>query len=326
MGTTPACVPSHHNLIPLIWISVVNMTLRQAPRFTPVEQQIDDLAHQVLAKLPQSGFWGGMVEFLVFGLKQAWACLFGGAMIFLMLATNMFWPEQSILHRYDFLFLAAIGIQIGLIAFKLETWREARIILIFHLVGTIMELFKTQVGSWSYPEASIFHIGAVPLFSGFMYAAVGSYMARIYRIFDIHFDHYPPLWVTLVLASAIYLNFFTHHYLPDMRIGLFVLTGIIYARTMMHYRVHRHWHRMPQLIAFLLVTFFIWLGENAGTFTRTWLYPSQQDGWHPVSLGKFGSWFLLMIISVVLVTLIQRPRKMSQDVKKNSTKNTAVAD
>ena len=42
----------------------------------------------------------------------------------------------------------------------------------FHLVGTVMELFKTHAGSWVYPEASVLHIGAVPLFSGFIGAAV----------------------------------------------------------------------------------------------------------------------------------------------------------
>ena len=71
-----------------------------------------------------------------------------------------------------------------MLAFRLETWREARVILIFHVVGTVMELFKTSAGSWVYPEASLLHIGAVPLFSGFMYAAVGSYIARVWRIFD----------------------------------------------------------------------------------------------------------------------------------------------
>ena len=51
---------------------------------------------------------------------------------------------------------------------------EAKVILAFHLVGTAMELFKTHMGSWEYPEPSLLRIGGVPLFSGFMYAAVGS--------------------------------------------------------------------------------------------------------------------------------------------------------
>jgi uncharacterized membrane protein YoaT (DUF817 family) len=61
----------------------------------------------------------------------------------------------------------------------------------------------------------------------------------------------------------------------------------------------------------VLVTLFIWLAENIGTFTKTWLYPSQRSGWELVSVGKFGSWFLLLIISYTLVALIKTPRALS---------------
>ncbi|MBA8899327.1 hypothetical protein FHW17_000186 [Phyllobacterium sp. P30BS-XVII] len=44
-------------------------------RVTSAEAVIDAAAHRVLARLPQSGICGGLVEFLVFGIKQAWACL-----------------------------------------------------------------------------------------------------------------------------------------------------------------------------------------------------------------------------------------------------------
>ncbi len=100
-------------------------------------------------------------------------------LLFLLLATHFLYPDDAALHRYDFLTIAAVAIQIAMLVLRLETWREARVILIFHVVGTVMELFKTQAGSWTYPEASVLHIGAVPLFSGFMYAAVGSYIARV---------------------------------------------------------------------------------------------------------------------------------------------------
>jgi uncharacterized membrane protein YoaT (DUF817 family) len=244
---------------------------------------------------------------VVFGLKQGWACLFGGLMLALLLGTALFWPAEAPIARYDFLVVAALAIQLGMIAFRLETLAEARVIAIFHVVGTAMELFKTGAGSWTYPEPSLLRIGDVPLFSGFMYACVGSYMARIQRIFDIRFERYPPIWITVLLATAIYVNFFSHHFLPDMRIALFVALGVIYWRCMMHYRVHRFWHRMPILVAFGLVTFFIWIAENLGTWSRAWLYPGQMDGWRMVGIEKFGSWYLLMTISVVLVTLVHRP-------------------
>ena len=54
----------------------------------------------------------------------------------------------------------------------------------------------------------------------------------------------------------------------------------------------------------LLVALFIWFAENLGTFARAWVYPAQQGGWHLVSPAKLGSWYLLMIISFVLVAAV----------------------
>ncbi|KKB13196.1 membrane protein [Devosia geojensis] len=283
-------------------------------QFTSLEARIDDAAHRVLTRLPRTGIAGGLVEFVVFGLKQGWACLFGGVMLALILGTALFWPENAWLARYDFLVIAALAVQVAMLVFKLETLDEARVILIFHVVGTVMEIFKTSAGSWIYPEPSLLRIGGVPLFSGFMYACVGSYMARVQRIFDIRFERYPPLWTTVLLATGIYINFFSHHFIPDMRWGLFAILALLYARTVMHYRVHRFWHRMPMLLAFLLVALFIWIAENIGTWSRAWLYPAQRDGWSLVGLEKLGSWYLLMMISVVLVTLVHRPRAIDSQV------------
>lgn len=277
-------------------------------RFTSLEQRIDHAAHGVLDRMPAGGLSGALVEFLVFGLKQAWACLFGGAMLFLIIATKYVSPEPLGLARYDFLFLAALAIQISMLAFRLETLGEAKVILIFHVVGTAMEIFKTSAGSWIYPEDAFFRIGGVPLFSGFMYAAVGSYLARISRIFDMRYSNYPPLWTTIALAVAIYLNFFTHHFLPDIRYVLFAATFVLFMRTTVHYRVFRFRHRMPLLVGFLLVALFIWFAENIGTWSRAWLYPGQGEQWTPVSIQKLGAWYLLMIISFVLVTLVHRPQ------------------
>ena len=278
-------------------------------RFTSVEAQIDAAAHRILQQLPRGRLADGLVEFVVFGLKQAWACLFGGLMLAMILLTRLWWPEAG-LHRYDFWFLAALAIQAGMLLFRLETLGEARVILIFHLVGTGMELFKTAVGSWVYPEAALFRLGGVPLFSGFMYACVGSYMARIQRIFDITFTRYPPVWLTALLAAAIYVNFFTHHYVFDFRWVLLAAVAVLYGPSFMHYRVFRFRHSMPMLLAFFLVALFIWIAENVATWGGAWLYPSQENGWTLVSVEKLVSWYLLMLISVVLVTLVHPPRRV----------------
>src|SRR5436190_15270697 len=87
-------------------------------------------------------------EFLLFGLKQAWACLFGGAMVGLLIATGFLWPAGAPIARYDFLVLAAVAIQALMLATRLERWDEAAVIAIFHVVGTAMEVFKTAHGSW----------------------------------------------------------------------------------------------------------------------------------------------------------------------------------
>ena len=249
-------------------------------------------------------------EFVRFGLKQAWACLFGALMLALLLGTHLWWPAHASLARYDALTLAALAIQLAMLGLGLETWEEAKVILLFHVTGTAMELFKTSVGSWTYPEPSLLRVGGVPLFTGFMYAAIGSYIARCWRLFDFRFTRHPPLAVTAALCVAIYANFFTHHFGPNLRLPLFAAAALLFGRTTIYFRVWRVWRWMPLLLGQALVALFVWLAENIGTYAGGWLYPNQAHGWQPVGAGKFGSWFLLMLISYVLVTLVNRPRPL----------------
>ncbi len=249
-----------------------------------------------------------LYEFFRFGVKQAWACLFGGLMCALLLGTHWWYPKDAALARYDFLTLAALGIQAALLALRMETWSEARVILMFHVVGTCMEIFKTAAGSWIYPEASVLRIGGVPLFTGFMYAAVGSYLARVWRLFDFRFRAHPPLAATVALSVLIYLNFFAHHYVWDFRWALFAMTAMLFARTWVYFRIWQVYRRMPLLLGFVLVALFIWFAENIGTFANAWRYPNQSHVWQVVSIAKLGSWFLLMIISYVMVSAVNRPR------------------
>jgi uncharacterized membrane protein YoaT (DUF817 family) len=247
-------------------------------------------------------------EFVCFGAKQASACLFGGCMVLLLGLTWACYPHAAALTRYDFLTLAAVAIQCLLLGLRLETWEEAKVILLFHVVGTLMEVFKTAMGSWIYPEASLLHIGGVPLFTGFMYGSIGSYIARAWRLFDFRFTHHPPLVATLWLALAIYANFFTHHFLPDLRLLLFVAVALLFGRTWIYFRIRHVHRRMPLLVGFVLVATFIWMAENVGTFTAAWRYPAQRHGWSMVPLSKLGAWFLLMIISYVLVSAVAMRR------------------
>ena len=62
---------------------------------------------------------------------------------------------------------------------------------------------------------------------------------------------------------------------------------------------------MPMPVAAFLAAFFLWLAENVGTFTGTWIYAGQAE-FEWVRLGKLGSWYLLLYISFLLVTLVYR--------------------
>ncbi|MER6752954.1 DUF817 domain-containing protein [Micromonospora echinofusca] len=275
---------------------------------TTTERAIDAHLRAALAQLPRHGLAGWLTEFVAFGLKQAWACVFGAAMLAVICAAHLWYPDDAVLARNDALTVAAVVIQVAMLAGRLETLRELRVIVLFHLVGTLMELFKTHIGSWAYEPDGVLRLGGVPLFSGFMYAAVGSYMVRVNRLFNLRFTRYPRRWWTAVVAAAIYLNFFANHYVHDLRWLLIAAVALVFGRCVMHFRIFRARWRMPLLLAFVLVAFFIWLAENIATWSNAWLYPSQTDGWHPVSLTKLASWFLLMIISVVLVTWISPPQ------------------
>lgn len=262
-----------------------------------IERALGDF---VRARLPH-----GLAEFVLFVLKQGWACLFGGLLLGALLVSRAIWQADWPIHRYDAMLAFAVTVQVLFLVFRLETPAEARVILLFHLTGTAMEWFKVGAGSWSYPEEAWTKVMGVPLFSGFMYASVGSYMARVIRIFRMRFVPYPPFGVTLALAAAIYGNFFAHHFLPDMRVALFVATIAIYWRTRIWFTIGTHPYWMPLPLAAFLTSLFLWLAENIGTLTNSWLYAGQSAD-QAVSFAKIGSWYLLLYVSFVTVTLVLR--------------------
>lgn len=240
-------------------------------------------------------------EFLRFGIKQAWACLYGALLLFFLLGSHFFYPRDFVLPRYDFLVIVAVLVQFAMVFFGLESRREARIIFLFHFVGTVMEIFKTNMGSWRYPELSYLKIGGVPLFTGFMYASVGSYLARVWKLFDFRFNIHPTRISLVVLSILIYGNFFSHHYIFDVRYLLFAVSAYLFYGSWVHFKVAQTHRKMPMLLGLLLVTLFIWFAENIGTFASAWVYPDQEKSWKIVSFAKFGSWYLLMLISYSMV-------------------------
>ena len=109
---------------------------------TRLEAVLDGVADRVLPRVP-----AGVQAFLAFGIKQAWACLFGALMLAAIVLTAWFHPDDAWLARNDLLVVLAVLIQIGMLAARLETGRELIVIIVFHIVGTGMEIFKTAVGS-----------------------------------------------------------------------------------------------------------------------------------------------------------------------------------
>ena len=248
-----------------------------------------------------SGARRALVEFLWFGIKEARACLFAG--LFFIAVFGI--PRKGVLGipRYDVLLLIALLIQVWMLKAKLETWDELKAITLFHILGFGLEVFKTSsaVGSWSYPDFAYTKIFGVPLFSGFMYAAVGSYIIQSWRLFDLRIRHHPSYWMAGLVAIAIYANFFTHHYIPDLRWYLAALALGLYSRTTVIFRPLDRDRRMPLLLAFLLIGFFIWLAENISTFFGIWRYPNQLGAWSKVHVGKWSSWSLLVVMTFTIV-------------------------
>ena len=144
-----------------------------------------------------------MKEFLIFGIKQARAAIFAGSFFLLLYISNHI-PLFG-LTRYDFLFLAAIAIQAILYFTKLETKDEVKVIFLFHIIGLVLEIFKTSpmIGSWSYPEDGFLKIATVPLYSGFMYAAVGSYISQAWKIFKLELTNYRYYLLSVLLCFLI---------------------------------------------------------------------------------------------------------------------------
>ncbi|MGC4244075.1 MAG: DUF817 domain-containing protein [Herbaspirillum sp.] len=249
-----------------------------------------------------------VLEFLMFGLKEARCCLFAGlffAAVFLMPRAGLFG-----IPRYDALLLFALLVQVWMVSTRIETIAELKAISVFHVVGFALEVFKTSgaIQSWSYPDFAYTKLFGVPLFSGFMYAAVGSYIIQAWRLFDLRIQHHPPYWMATLIALLIYVNFFTHHYIGDYRWYLAACALGLYARSTVLFRPLDRDRKMPLLLAFLLIGFFIWLAENISTFFGIWRYPNQMGAWSTVHLGKWSAWSLLVMMTFTIVVHLKHIR------------------
>lgn len=251
-----------------------------------------------------------------FTYKAASAALFG---ILLLLAFALTAAMGSDLfygfYRYDYLLFFALLIQVLLLYTKLESWAEAKVIALFHLMAMVMEIFLTHpaIASWYYPQPAVFKIMTVPLFAGFMYSAVGSFFARSLRLYQVSFEKLPRFSHMLALAVLSYVNFMSKFFIPDYRMLLFVWSVLMFWKTKIRFQLNQHAFQLPMLPVLLILAFIIWIAENISTFYQIWLYPSQIEQWHMVGWGKLGSWYLLLLLSLVLVLKILGQRNSQGD-------------
>ncbi|MDU0347290.1 DUF817 domain-containing protein [Actinomyces sp. MRS3W] len=238
------------------------------------------------------------------GLQLA-CCAFPIAVFLGMALSVVVWSRfNPPLARYDALLIYVVIVQIAFVVLRLETWRELAVICAFHLIGLALEIFKVHVGSWEYPDAGVVRLAGVPIFSGFMYASVGSYICQAFRRFDLHISNFRR-WPVTVLAVAAYANFYTHHAIWDLRWVIAVGFVVALWGSTVHFTVGGDRYRMPTAVSFVLIGVFLWLAENIATFLGAWRYPDQQAGWHLVHVGKLGSWALLITLSFVLVAAVK---------------------
>jgi uncharacterized membrane protein YoaT (DUF817 family) len=248
---------------------------------------------------------------LEFGYQQAMSCLFPVIILTALLISKT--VQAPIIHNYDFILVVCLAAQYVLYKTGIETKDELKVIAVFHVIGTMLEIYKVYKGSWLYPMDGLVKVAGVPLYSGFMYASVASYMCQAWRRMEVRLEQWPRALWTVPLGAAIYLNFMTHHYIPDLRWWLSGLLVIVFFRTTVRFTVLGVIRRMPLLLSFALMGFFIWIAENIATLLGAWQYPNQRDGWSMVGLGKLSSWCLLVIISFMIVAQLKHVKAQKSD-------------
>ncbi len=205
--------------------------------------------------------------------------------------------------RYDLLFFGCLALQVALLLSGKESLHDLKTLSLFHLFGLALEAFKTHpaIHSWSYPEPSFFRLLGVPLYSGFMYAAVAAFMLHAMRELRLRVEGLPRKAWLITWVALVFANFFTHHVLPDVRWPL-TIWGLFLFREA---RLHRagQGKGASLLVVFAAIGLALWVAENVATYGGAWLYPHQLRAWHPVGLAKAHSWSLLAVLSFAVVVL-----------------------
>jgi uncharacterized membrane protein YoaT (DUF817 family) len=114
--------------------------------------------------------------------------------------------------------------------------------------------------------------------------------------------------VSLPLAGGVYINFFTHHFVFDVRWPLALGIVVVFRRCRVYFTVWRKRRSMPLVLSFVLIGFFIWVAENMASYLGAYVYAEQRNGWQVVRLGILSSWVLLVIVSFIIVAFLKHVR------------------
>lgn len=190
------------------------------------------------------------------------------------------------LPRYDLLLGLSLAMQAFMVISGLETVNELKMVSAFHLLGLCLELYKVSHGSWSYPEPG-FKIRGVPLYSGFMYASVASYMMQGWKRFELQLEGWPKLPYLAIAAISIYANFFLSRVFGDVRWWIIAIILVIFWKCRVRFTTIVGVRRsMPMLVAYGLIGLFVWFAEHLCTWLRAWEYPISTGAgllWMPAS-------------------------------------------
>lgn len=249
-------------------------------------------------------------QLMSFAKEMALSCIFPLVIFCSLALTEVI--ALPFFSRYDWLLMIFLTMQWWMVKTGLETVDELKVICLFHMIGLLLEVYKVHMGSWFYPEAGLFKVDDVPLYSGFMYASVASFLCQAWRRIDVIMVNWPAPWLVIPVATLIYLNFFTHHFWLDLRWLLLCSVVVIFMRTSVSFKVRGAVYHMPLTLSFIFTGFFIWIAENIATFFNAWQYPNQQAGWEIVHVGKVSSWVLLVIVSFLIVASLKRMKSAQQ--------------
>lgn len=146
----------------------------------------------------------------MFGVKLGWVSLFGGLLLIGFIVFNIIWQVDWFIVCYDVLVIYVVVLQVVFFVLYLEIFFEVKVILLFYIIGMVMEIFKFYMGSWDYFGEGLLKIVEVFLFLGFMYVLVGSFLVCVICLFDMWFIFYLFFWMSVVLVMLIYVNFFMY--------------------------------------------------------------------------------------------------------------------